>query len=836
MKSIRSMWKRGLAVCLMCVMAFMFSASPLYESHVQAAEVKGGAEYIKELRLFLKGSLKEAEAWCEKQGNGWKVFTDKDSARELDSDLASNLNLGTSGAGSINSCTVFLCYRTTTDPKEAITDIAVMNEKGNYSEGAYEKIIKDQKDKYRDLVNDMKTMLVEYRTNYNNKVPTAVTAHDYLNAYKEDDSGKLLGDLLLDISDENLTELLLQANGQIVLFIEKELAAACDTGKTTFLDRMTRLGGYDGLRRKFLTAYNNDATKADRALKENYAEKANVIYNCWNDVYNHVDNIRQNVEKFGIAGMTKEEYNKWLLDNVKNPQIFVMKQELDLFTSYKYGDGTLMDLFGKPQSYFQGDNIKELYPIVASLSKGQFAGLSECVSLFNILADSLGAAIKNNYNTGESAKLLANASSEEKKIIEDSMKELDKAEEKVLSQEPGSVYEGVDREIFKGGVAVTSAADNYSHGSEKKWAEKFVGDGDYKKWALGMGIASIGSFMLAGFFQFAEIRNIEVGVYNLFYGIKARDVEAIGKVSAATADWVKGSYRALNLESANYAYEMGIKDVYEPLDELTRVAESSSCAPAMCRYLKMGFTVVGVLLAVADITMSIIVLYNYYNRDHLPIPHHMVDLSYNENKETSYIVYKNVLDNNGKNGDMNGNCGKQWLALYATHDPDAGAPILAPVEGQKNMFVQRGSSENKDTGYSPLHMFGTPNVPQNLTFCDGENGYSFDDTYNGTYLFFRHDGSTVNTKATTEASVEENQPNDDSFTDKVEELTTESSTDGEEAEDTAVSGSAAGVGTALTGGTVALIGAAGLLAGVFIGAVFTGTRRRKLKNIEKSDN
>ena len=295
MKSKRSIWKRGLAVCLMAVLGFMFSATPLYQSQVQAAEANAGKEYIKELRLFItqkNNSLNEAEKWCAEQGNGWQVFEGEDPQGKVASKIATNLNIGTEGPGSINSCAVYLCYRTTTDPKEAVTDIAVMNEKGSYSEGAYERILKEQKDKYKDMVDNMKTMLTEYRTNYNNKVPTAVTAHNYLNAYKEDDSGKLLGDLLLDISDADLTEVLLQANGQIVIFIEQQLAAACDTGKTTFLDRMTKLGGYDGLRKKFLTAYNNDATKADRALKENYAVQANVIYESWNDVHDHFDNVK----------------------------------------------------------------------------------------------------------------------------------------------------------------------------------------------------------------------------------------------------------------------------------------------------------------------------------------------------------------------------------------------------------------------------------------------------------------------------------------------------------------------------------------------------------------
>ena len=37
-----------------------------------------------------------------------------------------------------------MCYQKTADADEAVTDLAVMNEKGNYSEGTYEQMLKDQ--------------------------------------------------------------------------------------------------------------------------------------------------------------------------------------------------------------------------------------------------------------------------------------------------------------------------------------------------------------------------------------------------------------------------------------------------------------------------------------------------------------------------------------------------------------------------------------------------------------------------------------------------------------------------------------------------------------------
>ena len=191
-----SLPKKILAVCMMFVMAFMLAASPIKGTQSKAAEVKSHGEYIKEVKLFVKsqGTVDDAKAWCESQEGDWKV---------LEGDENGNLNSKASGALT-KEVGVFLCYTTTSDPDEAITDLAVMNEKGNYSEGEYQMLLNKQKDEYIDMVNNMKGMIEEYRTNYANKTPMALRSYNYLNNYKDDESGKLLGDLMLEVSDEEM--------------------------------------------------------------------------------------------------------------------------------------------------------------------------------------------------------------------------------------------------------------------------------------------------------------------------------------------------------------------------------------------------------------------------------------------------------------------------------------------------------------------------------------------------------------------------------------------------------------------------------------------------------
>ena len=141
---------RVVAVILIFTLALI---SPM--QFVRSDAASKSVKYIKEFKLFVKkgGSQADAEAWCKSQTDGdWHV-------------LEGDLNDGTDGTFS-KPVGVFLCYTTTEDVKQAVTDIAVMNEKGNYSESAYEAIVKEQRDAYKDLVKNLKIQIKNYQKNY----------------------------------------------------------------------------------------------------------------------------------------------------------------------------------------------------------------------------------------------------------------------------------------------------------------------------------------------------------------------------------------------------------------------------------------------------------------------------------------------------------------------------------------------------------------------------------------------------------------------------------------------------------------------------------------------
>ena len=122
-------------------------------------------------------------------------------------------------------------------------------------------------------------------------------------------------------------------------------------------------------------------------------------------------------------------------------------------------------------------------------------------------------------------------------------------------------------------------------------------------------------------------------------------------------------------------------------------------------------------------------------------------------------------------------------------------------------------------------MFGTPNTPQNLTYADGESGYSYNDNNNGTYVFFRRDtGAPIE-----EDTVGEGESSEDAGS--VNETGTGNAS-GQAAENgTGVtSGQAAALGTSVNGGYIFIAVTAGLVAGIFIGVVGTSFTRKRKKN------
>lgn len=70
-------------------------------------------------------------------------------------------------------------------------------------------------------------------------------------------------------------------------------------------------------------------------------------------------------------------------------------------------------------------------------------------------------------------------------------------------------------------------------------------------------------------------------------------------------------------------------------------------------------------------------IYDYYNPTLTAIPYTMFDAVTDENDKTVYTRYSAALSHKGDPADLNAKSGQKWNALYTTKDPKAGKPILA---------------------------------------------------------------------------------------------------------------------------------------------------------------
>ena len=165
--------------------------------------------------------------------------------------------------------------------------------------------------------------------------------------------------------------------------------------------------------------------------------------------------------------------------------------------------------------------------------------------------------------------------------------------------------------------------------------------------------------------------------------------------------------------------------------------------------LKKAGMVITAVLAVASIVMTAYDLYRYYNIDYTPIPQYIVDeaditvLDAGGNKlvtrnDTAYYAaaktnrpethaqYRSLQDY----ADLNGDVGKQWLALY-TVKQTGGDPILAD-----SFKVVTGSASIPE-GYSKgIHMFGST-AAANLT----DSNYTYNDDLKGLYVYYKTDSA-----------------------------------------------------------------------------------------------
>ena len=699
---LKKYFKPAVSMLLAMVISFITCVN------VPAASSK--KTYVKDVIISYGNTADEAKAWLT--NNGYEI---------LDHDL----NEGADDTFSTKR-SVYLGYTTTDNAEEAITDMRLMNMKGGYSVQDYQILLEEQKENIKLFMDNFIISINEYRDNYNKGQGRAVSAHDLLNLLYDDDTEQYMGDLLLkkikeEYSDEewnalsadeqaktaDMTTILMQANSDAVLSIEQTIATATDDGDKLWIERYEEIPTYDEMLEDLMSSQGLTVNEAEKQLAAEYDDDAKAIASKFEDYKIYLENYTETDITLANTAEEVEAYQQEH-ENFDEANWFSAGTQYELINQLMNDDISLFELITSDDYDTQGTDSYMLYPLVASLTKGQRACL-DFLPMYQLIA--LG------INNDES--------------MEKAMEETDVESSDSLKT---SVYDGVDRIIFSDDVALTNEALRFQASSGTNAVQSASGPISttsivlYAVFTVSV-VATAASWMASPYMRsLGQAKWLEyVELENATRGIKTAREKML-----SLKDWT-------GYENSRQEYLDSIANT----DKAIRSAGTARNWMKYFRYAGIAMTAVSVVLMLASLWSTYNDLQEYYNVEFTPIPARMVDESVNENDEKVYTYYapakcnradaKMVTDETkllGDYGDLNGDVGRQWVALYTTKDKAAGNPITT------DFTVQYNNTALPNEGCTVLSMFGEDSA-QNLT--NEQSGYTYDDDKDGIYMFFNTD-------------------------------------------------------------------------------------------------
>ena len=739
-----------ISVILAAIMAFIPTMNVMADSGT-------GPDYISEIKVGVGETAEEAKAALE----GYNI---------IETDL--NENAG-GGWGSKGNRVVYLGYKTTKNAYDGITDLALMNMKGGYSVKDYNALMDTQMaSQIIPLVDMFLATINEYRANYNSPYPgnrqRAEYIHDALNHLTDDDCGGAgLGDLLLNttkyemgdaaydalsaeekMQHADILTIVAQANGQATLMLLNLLTKGADTEELSWLERFK-----DTTYEDMVNASGMLPSDAQKELAKAFDDDANIILNMWDDFQESLLTSDASIDV--IANLAADNEDKGIEERFYDADSFSDDEINDLMGDYfdeqikttdlldntaqvaaaayletiPYGDGTMYDFFCLSYEEIAAD-ITVLYPMVASLSQGQRAGL-EYISLRELV------------------------------MMGDNQVEYDHYFLDDLNY--ASIYEGVDRGIYeKGGVALTSDAQRYD--ALKKEDNKNDKISISPLTIVFISVSAASALGIIGSVVANRIYSKKIDVLQGKIDLEKLQIkasEATENIQAAShfregesyESWLQRQLDAQKQMRESKEAAAKLEAVIGKADESLSKMEKSRTAmvgkAAMTKWLSIGFSAAFVVLSGITVYLTYRDLAAYYNVEFAPIPLYMVDekdiTAYNSKGEKIVIknqsAYYKVCETNrdsgddyynkiGTSADLNGAVGKQWLALYSVKN-EAESPILA-----SSLMVVTGD-KSIPAGYSTgIHMFGSDGA-----FNLNNDAYIWNADARDTFVYFQRDES-----------------------------------------------------------------------------------------------
>ena len=802
----RKLSTKIISVVLAFVMCITTPASAVY-----AAE-NSKDKYISDVYIAYGSSEEEAKKWLT--DNGWEP-------------VGSDLNKGnTSKASGYKDVASVMGIKRTNDPNKAVTDMAVMNMMGGYSFDDYKTILEEKKTDINEFIRTFIPVLEEYRANFNGEgseggKKRAQYAHDLLNKlydggngdeYAVNDTGLPLGDLFLsktkaEYTDEeyaalsedekkktaDLQQIILESTGPAVMFVEQALSLATDKAKSSWLDRAKNLTGtaliknigtvIPSLKGKKLTA--SQAIQQLNAHFEDYAKILKDNYDglrediIWFEQYSEDNSLRYQADE------TEEEYNKRVqayFDNLKEISETRYDEESARYatvTSYytvlkdvdyagAWGD-KLYDFFRDEAQTGCGAKLNNFLPLSASLSSGQRAAM-EFLSLPTLIK-------------------LGSKSDDVMKAEFPSISSVFKDSETGKELENISVYSGMNRAIFREGVALTSQALMRKNGGDDPY-EELWGEGGtvdiifYSALATSIVTIAAGLALHIRAVRAIEAYNDAKNAIQLLMAPHETSVviferaitESLAELRLSSEIFVKRGPEAakeyIEHYLANLEYqESALAESQEFVNKFENQINNLN-KPTMTTLGRWVMGVGGVLL-LASAALKFYQMSQFYNRTFTRIPLYIVHeddiVKYDVDGEGNvvktididqYVYYEVVKCNRqavginkkaqtgvsdyaswgcGDAADLKCDIGKQWLALYVNKSREKGDPILAD-----SIVVQYETGTMPEDCTGCLHAFTYTNAMD-----IGSDAYSYRNDKKGIYLFWKSDADAFMQTAST---------------------------------------------------------------------------------------
>ena len=513
---------------------------------------------------------------------------------------------------------VYLIYKTSTDVEDAITDLRVMDMYGGYSTANYEKQLEASRDFYKKAVDYLRVTMGEFKELYNKGDEMAKIAYRQMNYYKDSDTNKLMGDFFLGSpSDDELVTVMMEGNAYAVTNLITLLAVGIS-------------GGGNG-------------TLAQR-IAENYGNKDKFNSSVYYDI------AKLFIEDFVELAASVKRYDA-LAEQYDLTDEEMSEEEYDFLTEYasvafaleeiSYGEGTLKDFIVKDNL-----SVQDLCPILGAFTEGQLA-----------LADIGVLATVLQYNSPTPTDELYKLLDETEKKLED-----ENGNRRIID-----VYLGVDRSIFEGNFAFTTAADRQQALTGYEWS------------------------FSAAINQNEDNLNLAEDLLLASAAVTAVPF-IVGKIVIAKAVPITATIKGGIGVTATVAQRRAM-DIVWFFSGGKALGKAGASAVSLAAGIGLLVSAVGLIV--------ISTWYGYYNPDYTPIPNTMVDVRETDlgDKYIKYAAAKVFGDEDGRNADLNAYEGKEWNALYYTKDAMAGS-CLTPK------FVYSDNDSTIARRHQGISMFG----------------------------------------------------------------------------------------------------------------------------------